>query len=197
VAEIPGRWRDRPILSVVRNPYDRLVSIYEFDWWKTNPPPWVDFRELRRRFPSWPDVSFAEFQEGFQLFRKLRAPGLPAAKQPGTLTEQFVRFYFRDPAGAFPRIDDAYVSSRGWERDMAPVRFLRMENLNADLHAALVDLGWPAAEVEFVLCLGRILPAKSKKGPRPRWADYYTPELKAAVRERERLLFAMFPGYDE
>ncbi len=197
VNDIPGPWRDRPILSVIRNPYDRLVSYFEFNWWKTDPPRYVDFRELRRRFPAWPEVKFPEFYEGFQLFQKLKAPGLPPEKRLGTLTENFVRFYFRDPERAFPRIDDAYIAARGWEKDMAPVRFLRMEHLNGDLYDALVEHGWPAEEVEFILCLGRILPEHSKKGPRPRWADYYTPELKAKVRERERLLFAMFPEYDE
>lgn len=194
--EIPEPWRDRPVLSVIRNPYDRLVSIYEFDWWKTKPPPWVDFRELRRRWPTWPEVTFEQFQEGFQLFRKLKAPGLPPEKQPGTLTEQFVRFYFREPEKAFARIDDAYVAGRGWEKDMNPVEFLRMEDLNQGLHDALLKFGWPEQEVEFILCIGRIRPPKSKKTPRPKWEDYYTPESRALVRRRERLLFAMFPDYD-
>ncbi len=195
--DIPEGWRGRPVLSVIRNPYDRLVSIYEFDWWKTNPPTWVDFRELRRRHPDWPDVSFPDFVDGFQLFRKLAPPSIPEAKRAGTMTEQFVRFYFRDPEGTYPRIDEAYVSSRGWEKDMQPVKFLRMEDLNRQLRDALLDFGWKEEEVEFILCLGKIKPPKSKKGARPKWSEYYTPELKALVRERERLLFAMFPDYDE
>jgi len=196
IREIPARWRDRPVLSVIRNPYDRLVSIYHFDWWKTKPPPWVDFRELKRRHPAWPEVPFEEFVEGFQLFRKLKAPALPPEKQPGAMSEHFVRFYFRDPERAFPRIDDAWIASRGWEADMAPVKFLRMENLNADLHAALLAVGYPEDDLAFIPCLGRILPPKSKRGTGAAWEDAYTPELKARVRERERLLFAMFPEYD-
>jgi hypothetical protein len=194
--DVPESHRDRPVLSVIRNPYDRLVSIYHFDWWKTTPPPWVDFRELKRRHPAWPEVPFEEFVEGFQLFRKLKAPNLPPEKQPGTMSEQFVRYYFRDPEGGFPRIDDAYIAARGWEKDMFPVKFLRMERLNDDLHDALLAMGHPAEELAFIPCLGRIVPPKSKRGKGARWEDAYTPELKAKVRERERLLFAMFPEYD-
>ena len=195
--EIPRRWQGRPILSVIRNPYDHLLSHYRFDWWKSFPPPWVDYRALRRRFPTWPDVSFEQFQEGFHLyFRRLRAPGIPPEEQPGCLTEQFLIQYFREPAAAFRRIDDAYLAARGYEKDMYPVKFLRMERLNQELRDALVDLGYPEDDVEFILCLGRIVPPETKDGPPPRWEAFYTPELKAQVRRRERLLFSMFPEYD-
>lgn len=196
IRDIPERWRDRPVLSVMRNPYDRLVSMYHFEWWKSYPPRWIDFRELKRCHPAWPEVPFEEFVEGLLHFRRMKAPGLAPDQQPGPLTEAFVRFFFRDPAAAYPRIDDAYVASRGWEKDMAPVRFLRTESLNADLHAALRGFGHTEEELAFILCLGRILPAKSKRGKGVAWEDFYTPELKAKVRRREKLLFAMFPEYD-
>jgi hypothetical protein len=170
--------------------------MYNFEWWKTKPPEWVDFRELKRRHPAWPEVSFEEFVEGIQLFRKFQAPALPPERQPGVMTEHFVRFFFRDPGAVYPRLDDAYVARRGWEEDMVPVEFLRQENLNQDLHDALARLGYPAGDIAFIPCLGRILPGKSKRGQGARWEDFYTPELKARVRSRERLLFAMFPEYD-
>lgn len=196
VREIPERWRGLPVVSVMRNPYDRLVSMYNFEWWKTKPPEWVDFRELKRLHPAWPEVSFEEFIEGIQLFRMLQAPSIPAEAQPGVMTEHFVRFFFRDPGAVYPRLDDAYIAGRGWEKDMDPVEFLRQENLNQDLHDALRRMGYPEKDIAFIPCLGRILPGKSKRGAGARWEDFYTPELKARIRRRERLLFAMFPEYD-
>ena len=110
---------------------------------------------------------------------------------------RFVDFYFRrPPEEAWPSIDDAYIEGRGWEGDLAPVRFLRMEDLNRELHDYLVGAGFPRDRVEFVLKEGRILPGGSSR-PRDRdWTSYYTPALRGKVRRRERLLFSAFPWYD-
>jgi hypothetical protein len=79
---------------------------------------------------------------------------------------------------------------------MHPVRFLRTERLNEDLHAFLLETGFAPAEVAFVLEEGRILPAGAKRARTRPWPEYYTPATKALVRRRERLLFALFPGFD-
>jgi hypothetical protein len=106
-----------------------------------------------------------------------------------------VRFYFREPEAALARMDAAYLDARGWERDMHAVRFLRMESLNADLHAFLLELGLPAERLAFILGEGKILPEGSRRDATP-WQERFTPELAALVRRRDRLLFSVFPWYD-
>ncbi len=195
--EIPPSHRGLPIVATVRNPFDRYVSQYEFAWWKERLPPWVDGAEVRRRFPSYPDLSFEEFLDAANdLFPRLRGSPLPPEDAPGFQTEQFVRWFFREPASVMGRIDGDYIDGRGWERDIHPVRFLRMEDLNGELHRFLLDMGFPPEDVAFVPAEGKILPAGSKRREGTPWRSYFTERTLARVRRRERLLLSVFPGYD-
>jgi hypothetical protein len=195
--DIPPSHRGKQVVSVVRNPFDRYVSQYEYAWWKSHERPWRDAEALRARWPSWPDLSFPEFvvASGVPAFRRLRGWTGSDGDAPGLQAEQFVRFYFREPERAVARMDDAYLAARAFEADMHPVRFLRMESLNADLHAFLREQGHAAERIAWILEEGKILPEGSRRGERP-WQEYFTPELAALVRRRDRLLFALFPWYD-
>jgi hypothetical protein len=195
--EIPPELRDRPVLGIMRNPYDRYVSRYEYGWWKENPRSWWDWDRIRAKYPKFPELSFPEFLDACSgMFHKVRVTGVPEEARLGSASEEFVRWYFRTPEAVFPRIDDAYIAARAWEKDMHPVKFLRTETLNRDLHAALIELGYPADSIEFILKAEKVLPPGGKPRGGEKWEKYYTPELKALVRRRERLLFALFPEYD-
>ena len=50
--EIPASHDGRAVLSCIRSPYDRLVSQYEFRWWRDQPPAPVD--QIRKEFPDFP-----------------------------------------------------------------------------------------------------------------------------------------------
>ena len=195
--EIPAELRARPILGIVRNPYDRYVSRYEYGWWKENPRAWWDWNRIRAKYPKFPELTFPEFLDvGSGMLHKIRSDRLPEEARLGTYSEEFVRFYFREPARVFPLVDDAYIAARAWEKDMHPVRFLKTETLNRDLHAALLAVGYPADAIEFILTAEKVLPPGGKPRSGAKWEKYYTPELKALVRRRERLLFTLFPEYD-
>ena len=199
-AEIPPSHRGLPILSSVRNPFDRLVSMYHFKGWQRNPEQWfADHAALAKRFPSFPDLTFEEFADAAtETFKGLDDSSVPPADRLGCQSEELVRYFWREPARVFPTIDDAYIAERRFERDMHPVRWIRMENLNGDVHDALRGFGEPAERIAFILEEGRILPAQSAKAPRRDrdWRSAYTPELLARIRRRERLLLALFPEYD-
>ena len=195
--DVPDSHRGLPLVACIRSPYERYASGYDFGWWRDRPPRWADMEAVRREFPRFPEVSFGEYVEiACRHFPRLRGAALPPEERPGFFTEVFVRTFFRDPAAAWQRIDDAYLAAKGWTADMHPVRFLRTESLNRDLHAFLLEQGFPPDRVAFVLEEAPILPGGAAR-PRTRpWREYYTPELMARVRRRDRLLFAMFPEYD-
>lgn len=196
-SEIPPSHRGLPVVSTIRNPFDRYVSQYEFAWWKEQTREWIDRRGLRERFPRFPDLTFPEFVDAASsCFHQMKDSPLRGEDALGFHSEQFVRYFFRDPKGAWPRIDEAYIRERRFEADMHPVRFLRQESLNGDLHRFLLEVGFPEEEVAFVPDEGRILPEGGKPRKVRDWRGYYTPELRALVRRRERLLFALFPEYD-
>lgn len=198
-AAIPGEAAHLPVVSVVRNPFDRYVSMYHYRGWQRNPDRWLaDPRALRRRFPSWPEVPFPDFVEAASTtFKDLDDSSVPEGRRLGAQSEELVRYFWREPERVFPSIDDAYIAGCRWERDMRPVRWIRMEHLNRDLHDLLVEFGCGRREAAFVLGAGHLSPRqRSPRRPGPEWRDHYPPDLLRRVRRRERLLLAMFPGYD-
>jgi hypothetical protein len=198
-AEIPESHRGLPVVACVRNPFDRLVSMFHFKGWQRDPAQWhCDPAAMARRFPRWPDLSFEEFAlAATETFKGLDDSGVPEAARLGSQSEELVRYFWREPARAFPSIDDAYIAERRWDRDMHPVRWIRTETLNRDLHALLLEFGVPPERAAFVLEEEPILPAQSRKAPRKDrdWRSAYTPDLLAAVARRERLLLSLFPDY--
>ena len=196
--EIPEAFRDRPILASVRNPYDLYVSQYEFGWWKRREYlPWYRrVPDFERRFPRFPDLSFAEYMEltdaAFRTLRNDRFGG----SGPGLYTEQFVKFYFQRPDEAYARIDDAYIAAEAYRRDLHDLRFVRTDRLNVELYEFLLGMGIEKRDAELVLGLGKILPQGKGRAADSRWETYYTGELKRSVRERDRLVFAIFPHFD-
>lgn len=198
--EIPEGWRHLPVLSIVRNPYDRYVSEYFFGRWKLMRNEWVDWEGIRRDYPRFPDLSFPEFVEiATGRLALLRQPDHRPEDRFGRYSEQFVDFFWRDPEKAYPAMDDAWMAARGWEAELEGVRFLHQDSLNRELHDYLREAGYPERRVAFILDHGKIQPKAGAPSTRPQdrhWSTWYTGEARAMVRHRDRLLFSIFPEYD-
>ena len=69
------------------------------------------------------------------------------------------------------------------------------EDLVAELRIFLAEIGFSAERTGFLQRLPRQNAAHRRQGRS--WTDYYTDELKALVRRKERMLFLLFPEYDE
>ncbi len=195
---IPPEHRDKPILSTLRNPFDRYVSQYEFRWW-TKPPPqgMCDHEQARRIYPHFPDLSFAEFVHlANELFAELALTHPDEPEPIGWQTEQFINFHARTPQRYTRKVGDGFFLSPPFSQELAPVHLLRMERLNRDLYSYLREHGFSRREVRFVLDAGRILPKEGGRSSAQTWTRYYTPELLQFVRRRERLLLQAFPEYD-
>jgi hypothetical protein len=207
--EIPAGRRSRPILATVRNPLETYVSLFRFGWWQR--PEYIPvyrrfIPDFDSRYPGFPDVSFRQFLELLHsgcVLPASRDVDDPAAV--GYLTQRFVSFYFRlgrsvsgyDPAPVLRKID-GYLASGRYREDMFDVRFIRTSRLNRELRDFLVGVGYQAADVEFVEDLQPIVPAGTtvafkEESDSSASTRYYTPELEATVRARERLIFTLFP----
>jgi hypothetical protein len=197
--DIPRSHRDKPILGCIRNPFDRYVSQYEFAYWKHSPRPEWDIDAIRERVPQYPDISFAEYFEiANASMRIIVPPKSELAARIGIQTEQFVLRYFHRPREIIHRfLDDQYIASGAFRSDMYDVRFLRTDHLNQDLRETLADIGLPAERIRFIDDLDRIFPPRGGRGDTKPWERYYDAELLRQVREREALLFTLFPAYDE
>ncbi len=179
----------------MRNPFDRLVSQYEFRWWANHPEGIAPAEELRRAFPSFPELSFEQWyamHDRFTLTQYLtgHAPG----EGPGLQSRQLLDFYGRDR-------ELARSAARSGEGELAQlalagVRYLRTERLNQDLHALLVESGFEERWLAGLLEAAPIHPPESGRSPEQRWQGYYRPEFLQYVRRREAIALHLFPDYE-
>ena len=215
-SEIPRTFRSRKILATVRNPFQTYVSGYLFGWWKR--PEYLSLyertiRDFSQRYPGFPDLSFREYME--LMHASWTVPGnrdLYSETGIGFQSERFIRFYFRVPwllrgtkhdiSSIVAKVDSEYVRNRQYEEDMCDVRFLQTERLNEELRRFLLETGYDSADVEFVAALKHVVPVGgaeigfAERATSHDWASFYTPELRAIVREKDDLLFSLFPEFD-
>jgi Sulfotransferase family len=202
--EIPFGFRRKPIISTIRNPYDRYVSGYMYGWWKRYPEQFAtDVEAVVKAYPNYPNLSFEDYvriSNDFNAFQKISTPHLDSENPIGQRTYETINFFFKhSPESILSKLTEDYITSGAYKQDIFPVRFMKMENLNRELYEFLIEVGYKSQDVKFILDSEKVLPgmqagtiSREDKG----WQDYYTPELKAFVRERDRLFFQMFPEYD-
>ena len=199
-SEIPPEHRDKVILATVRNPYDLYVSEFEFGWWR-KPSFRKDFRDLpgfHTTYSHFPNLSFEEYVRFINPDPEkvyLRPDGTPAPGV-GAFSKRFVKFYCKSPQDALRRLGDGYIASEQYREDLYEIRFIATDRLNEELYRFLLEMGYREPDIAFIPDLGRIRPSDSRRGDDQRWEEYYTPELKRLVRERERMLFTLFPQFD-
>ena len=144
--QIPQKYRDRDVVSVIRNPYEKIVSEYRFRWWATFPPMPVD--RLQALFPDFPDLSFDQFLGLSDHIADVKMAGQNEIAI-GNMTVEFVQFFFRNPFNVLRRLSEEYVRSGDFRADMIDTHFLRQECLNDDLAGFLSDHGFDAEDVQL------------------------------------------------
>jgi hypothetical protein len=185
VSQVPQGYRHLPLVSVIRNPYDRILSIYEYRWWADHPT--LPAAQLAREFPRFPNLTLDDFIRMGDLEVAERLDG----RNPlglGRQTVQFVHFFFHDPERALRSLSDDYVESGAFRADMAPITFLRQERLRDELAAMLERFAFAASEVQLCKRLPSI--NRTLGGVADRHS-LWTPHAVEAVATRERFLFRM------
>jgi hypothetical protein len=205
-SDIPEADRGKPLLSTVRNPYDRYVSQYRFGWWKIYPDDYCGAAAMRDLYPHYPDLTFEEFLHLANTRFMNSHNGVPTGfvndnfpeeRRLGWHTENFIRFFCRNPRRVYARLDEAAIERADFVREMFDVHFLRTDRLRQGLHDFLAGLGHRPQDLAFILSAERVLPDEGGRRPEgDRWDSYYTPRLKELVRTRERLIFRLFPEFE-
>lgn len=203
--EIPMSERGKPILSVIRSPFDRYVSQYHYGWWKTHPQEYCDPSLVLQQFPSYPQIDFDDFviiaNRYFINVHRGAANGYDAPKLPPDLalgwhSEQFIRFFCRDPQRAFASITEHDIQRGHLDHFEYPVEFLRTETLNRDLADVLQRFGVEAELLHKVRAHHRVMPEQAHEArARQHARDYYHRQLSDFVMHKETFLFNRFPEY--
>lgn len=148
--QIPVKHNNKPILSVVRDPYSRMESSYRFRWWAKHP--FLEKDRLTELFPGFPDLTFKEFTKFYALEsdefkRKYKVDeGLKIGKQ----SIQFIRLFFKNHEAVFRSLNENYISEGLFKRDMCHITFIKNENLNEELAHFLSQYGFSQNELDFI-----------------------------------------------
>jgi hypothetical protein len=184
--QIPHKHRSKPVVSVVRDPFTRIVSLYEYrDWQKRVLPP-LDVMKVR--FPHFPELSFEEFLDMQQFALPYVQPSNMQVKI-GPLTTQFIRFYARDPMRTITELRDDTDLRKDWDLHFPEIHFLHMENLNQELHALLAKYGFPQKKIAPILGRNKVNVSRRTR------SSYLSPRLMDGILHQERFFFQLFPEY--
>lgn len=188
--QIPPQHKHKSVVSVVRNPYERLASQYRFQWWKQYPPLPKNLLEIH--FPHFPDISFSDYIELRQIaLRRNRGQDNRLKVDLGHQTVQFIQMFFKDPFQTLREIDDRYINSDQFISDMPEIVFLRTEHLNQDLFNFLAKQQYRRQDIEFILSSPKVNVSKDKCSKGNLWTE----DLVGYVRYKERFLFKILGFY--
>jgi hypothetical protein len=194
--QIPFEHRNKPVVSIVRNPFSRYQSIYFFRWWQQYPP--TDTQVIRESFPNFPNLSFSEYYEMINNFgSESRLHGIVPKIDLGYLTIQFIQFYFKDPESILKRIDNEYIESRQFEKDLENIHFIHTENLRKELKEYLMHVGITQNQVDFLDSKKKANVTDRKNGILNGQDELITPVIENQIREKDKLMFTIFPIYKE
>lgn len=201
--EIPILFRTKPILSAIRNPYDQYVSQYEYGNWKVYPETiFYAINQMMEEYPHFPRVSFAEYLKMLNKYHHLKSikRKLEEEDSIGCGTDRFFRLYCKQQMENFlSNLDRELIDSGKYKEYLYPINWIKTENLNRDLYNFLLHIGYEAEKIQIILDAEKVLPALppgSQRRTEYKWEKYYTPEIKKYVRQKERILFSLFPEFD-
>ena len=193
--QIPSEFNHLPVVGCVRNPYDRYVSQYTFSWWRTHAE---DFPGLREH-PRFPDLTFEDFvylaNEKWLNVGDLNVNNLNPLL--GWHTIAFITYYCDNPAELLNNEQNEPLTIERIKKSLRPQTLLRTNQLNQDLYDFLLKTGFSESNLDYILTTPKIMPREGGRSSEQKWEKYYTPELKSYIRERESLLFALFPEFND
>ena len=194
--QIPEAHRHKKVVSITRDPVSRYTSLYLFQVRKKqlrHPP--AEAELLKQSFPSFPDLSFAEYYDMIQQFGcEGLLKGIKPKVELGSHSIKFIPFYFRDPEKVLREIDHDYIASERFREDMADVTFLHQETLNAELAGFLLKNGYSEEECALIDKAEKLNESK-RSGNEKDHTSFYEDGVLERMRERDALLFKIFPAY--
>lgn len=193
--QIPEEYRERSILSCIRNPFDRYVSLYEYRQWQRKA--FTNQKIISDKFPEFPNLSFERYIEFVNMIDLPQRPHYDKLSVDiGLQSYGFIQMFAKNVLKTIQSLDEEYIENGNFVIDMPTIHFLRMENLNQELYEALLGFGYPQDLLDFILHEKRIYPGKKTRKETQTWTKYYDKALYERIRYHERFLLKIFKEYD-
>lgn len=188
--QIPKQYLNRPIFSVVRNPYSRFLSAFEYREWARVPA--LDKSIIKRDLPDFPNLDLDGFIIFLDLSEKTRlatiAKGNKNKEKIGQQTLQFIQLFFDDPGYALENMNDQYITSGEYRKNMKVSDFLKQENLEEGLINLLSQFNYTQEEMLMVKKHKKVNVTIGKSNNRD---ALWTTKSLNYIKEREKYLFKM------
>lgn len=164
VTQIPETERRLPIASAFRDPVERYISLYNYgDWKKPDQMP-ENIVEIRKTFPSYPDLGLADFIRYITFYygrRKLKVGDMECSI--GAHTADFLMFFTRK--GSIRENVIEYDSWDSLQKEINAISFFNSENISHELHEWLSILKFHRKDIEFIMSKPRVnVSARSSDG---------------------------------
>ncbi len=192
-AQIPEEHRGKPVLSVIRNPFDRYVSQYHFRWYAHSPP--EKKKRLQMFYPDFPDLKFAEFIDMSERFSKrniLAAYDIFSGTDIGFQSISFIAFFSGDPK---KDLSDLAKGAAGPFLRLPKIHFLHQESLRDELASFLVGIN-RNPDIKNIISSENDLNV-SRSSDERNFMQFWTPDLLAEYSEKDRFLLNAFPEYKQ
>jgi hypothetical protein len=106
----------------------------------------------------------------------------------GFQTVQFICMFFKDPKSILKTLNHSYMESDAFLKDIAPIKFLRQENLREELDAILAQYGYTQAERQMLFLAPDLNVTEKMAGYS---STSISEDLTQKVQYRERFLYHM------
>ena len=187
VIDIPKKYSKLKILATVRNPFDRYVSQYKFNFWKNGFPKIIRNKELMEHFPKFPDISFKNY---IYLVNDILPKYQKRIDIFGYQTYQFFRQYTNIDVN---KIDQRQII-KNINQYFNNIYFISTANLNEGLYNFLLDFNYPEDKIGFILHEKKIYPPEGGRKEDDNWEKYYDDELYQYVVKKENILLSFLYG---
>lgn len=181
-SELPDEFKDRPVISTVRNPYSRYVSQYHYRGWANKP--WHLDKTTKERWPNFPDLAFSEMYALRKEWLAMKLDISPEQLNYGQYTHRFVRMYAKDPKVTWRQLIDG-ESFEKIAAGMAGIRFIRQEHLRDDWASVLKEFNVPEEEIEVIYNHENVNQSSVKKTEKHKLSD----EEKDQIRKDDWFVF--------
>ncbi len=184
--QIPNEFKHKEIVSTIRNPLNRLLSIYNCKWWVGNNLLENSLRE--KYFPQFPNLNLIDFIKYRDLLEEQILPEV-GKYGLGFQSIRFIKMYSRNPKITISRINSDREVKNAFFNDLKRIFFLKQENLTNDLIAYLRNKEYSSSELMTIK-------NKEKVNVSSNHSKLKEDEFKAAIKyiqEKEKILLE---GYD-